>query len=138
MIALRADDDVHGRGTANNLFTFSLRDAARNRNHAVGAHAPARFPQLPNASELRIDLFGGLFPDMAGVEDNEIGLNWTIRLGKSMRHERTRHAFGIIDVHLAAKGLDEYLFGYPANFLPYGLGGQLQIVSSDARLFHQW
>ena len=57
-------------------------------------------------AELGIDLLGRLLADMAGVEDDEIGVLGVGGLGKALGCERVRHTMGIVDVHLAAEGLD--------------------------------
>src|SRR3546814_9260564 len=56
-------------------------------------------------------LFGGLLADMAGIEDDHVGVIGHVGLGVSQRGQNVRHAGGIVDVHLAAVGLDKQLFG---------------------------
>ncbi len=81
VIALRSDHDVDRRRAADDLCAFRLR-------HAAGDHDPHFAPLArglllgePQASQLRIDLLGGLFADVAGVEDHQIGVIGTGGLG---------------------------------------------------------
>ena len=53
-------------------------------------------------AEFGIDLFGGLLADMAGVEDDEVGVLSAGGLDKAFRRQRVHHALGIVDIHLAA------------------------------------
>ncbi len=102
MIALRADHDVDHRRAAHDLLALGLRHAARDRD--LHRAAPARGLVLGDAqaAELGIDLFGGLLADVAGVEDDEVGILRAGRLHESFRSQRVHHALGIVDVHLAA------------------------------------
>ena len=60
-------------------------------------------------AELGIDLLGGLFADVAGVEDHQVGVVDAGGLDKAFRRQRVHHALRIVDVHLAAIGLDVQL-----------------------------
>src|SRR5262249_13395107 len=48
----------------------------------------------------------GLLPDVAGIEDDEIGVLELGGLGEALGREHVRHTMGIVDVHLAAEGFD--------------------------------
>ena len=62
-------------------------------------------------AQFGIDLLGRLLADVAGVEDDEIRILRRGRLGIAQRPEHIAHALAVIDVHLAAIGLDEDLLG---------------------------
>jgi hypothetical protein len=60
-------------------------------------------------SEFRKNLFGRLLADVAGVEDDEVGVIDVSGLDKALAGQRVRHALGIVDIHLAAIRLDVQL-----------------------------
>ena len=72
VIALRADHQIH-RGLADHDFlALGLRDAAGDGDdHLVAFLGPARLDRLQPA-EFRIDLFGRLLTDVAGVEHDHV------------------------------------------------------------------
>jgi hypothetical protein len=43
---------------------------------------------------------------MASIEDDEVGLVGERGFNETMARQRVRHTMGIVDVHLAAVGLD--------------------------------
>ena len=59
-----------------------------------------------HAAELGIDLLGRLLADVAGVEDDEVGVLGRRGLGIALGRQRVRHTMRIVDVHLAAERLD--------------------------------
>jgi len=99
------------RPAADDFLPFRLRDAARNRH----GHAPALFSRafldLPDPAELGIDLLGSLFPDVAGVQDDDVGVFRTRGFYESAGRQSVRHPLRIVDVHLAAERLDMDLAG---------------------------
>ncbi len=109
VIALRADHEVDDAGALDDLGAFGLGDAAGHRDHGLAALLLLLLPQAP---ELGIDLFGGLLADVAGVEDDEIGVLGRVRLDIALARQRVRHALGVIDVHLATEGLYVQLAGF--------------------------
>jgi len=109
MVGLRSDDYVDGRLATGDLVTLRLGDAAGNADHELTAFGGARLFRLPQPAERRIDLFGRLLADMAGVQENQIGIVHRLRRHVALGGERIGHAAGIVDVHLAAIGLDEDL-----------------------------
>jgi hypothetical protein len=109
MIALRADDDVDRRRTADDFFAFGLRDAARHRNPHLAAVACGLVLGDAQPPEFGVDLLGSLLADMAGVEDHQIGILGAGRLDKAFARQRVHHALRIVDVHLAAIRLDMQL-----------------------------
>ena len=113
VIALGPDHEVDQRRPAHDLLAFGLGDATGDRDRHVAALARRRVLELADAAELRIDLLGGLLADMAGVEDDEIGILGT-GFGVSLARQEIGHTMGIVDVHLAAIGFDVKL-AYPAG-----------------------
>ena len=112
VIALRSDDDVDHRRPRHDLLPFRLRDAACDRDQSFPALAFAGFLGDVRAAELRIDLLGGLLPNMAGVQDDEIGRVLILGQAIAERAERLSHALAVIGIHLAAESLDMQLFGH--------------------------
>jgi hypothetical protein len=98
---------------------FGLRDAARDRDGHVAAGARGFTLEDAQAAELGIDLLGGLLADVAGVEDDEIGVLGRCGLDVPLAAQKVRHTIGIVDVHLAAVGFDVEL---PVLHRPLGVG----------------
>src|SRR3569832_2714974 len=111
MIALRAYDDVDLRRAGDDLFSLSLRGAAGDRD----GHWPLVLDLL-EAAKLGIDLLRCLLADMAGVEDHHVGIFGDLGRAIADRRQQLRHAGGIVDVHLAAIGLDEELLHEAAGY----------------------
>ena len=53
-------------------------------------------------AEFGIHLLGSLLADVAGVEDDEIGIVDAGGLDKALASQRVHHALRIVDVHLTA------------------------------------
>ena len=111
VIGLRADDQVDGRRAADDLGALGLRHAAGDADQHFAPGHGAFGLHVADAAELGIDLFRRLLPDMAGVEQHQIGLADGVGRGIAVGGQRIGHALRIIDVHLAAIGLDEDLLG---------------------------
>jgi hypothetical protein len=60
-------------------------------------------------AKLGVDFFGRLLADVAGVEDHQIRIFGALGLDKAFARQRVHHALRIVDVHLAAIGLDMQL-----------------------------
>ena len=103
MIALRADDDVDGRLAAQDFRPLGLGDAAGDDQHRPSALTGPFFLQLAQLAELGIDFLRRPFADVAGVENDEIGVLDPERLAVSGLDGEVAHALGIIDVHLASE-----------------------------------
>jgi hypothetical protein len=88
-----------------------LGDTAGDRHHRVAAVRLACFFGQAHAAELGIDLLGRLLADMAGVEDNQVGVVHGLGQLETGRRKRFGHALGIVRIHLAAEGFDVELFG---------------------------
>ncbi len=92
---------------AHDLRPFGLRHAAGDAEQHGAAPGSGGLLQLIHATELGIDLLGGLLADVAGVEENEIGALGGAHGSVAGSGQRVRHPLGIVDVHLAAVRPDE-------------------------------
>ena len=120
MIALRPHHQVDRRRASQDLGTLGLGDAARNRDdRALARPRPLRL-HLADAPQVGIDLLGRLLADMAGVEDDDVGVLGRIRHGEAVASQQLGHALGVVDVHLATERLDEDL-ARPGHFCFAGL-----------------
>ena len=100
VIALRADHDIDHRRAADDLIAFGLRDAAGHRDVHLAAIARGFVLDDAQPPQFGIDLLGGLFADVAGVEDHQIRVVHACCLDKAFRRQRVHHALRIVDVHL--------------------------------------
>ncbi len=107
MVALRTDDHVHRRLAAQDLAALRLGEATGHDQRRPAAGAFARLLQLAQLAELGIDLLGRPFADMAGIEDDQIRVLGARRLPVTLGGGQIGHALRVVDVHLAAEGLDE-------------------------------
>ncbi len=106
MVVLRAHDEIDHRRAADDLLAFGLGDAARNGNGQAASVARGSGFKRAHAAELGIDLVRGFLADVAGIEDDEIGILDVGGLREALGREHVRHTMGIVDVHLAAEGFD--------------------------------
>ena len=104
VIILRSDDEVDGRRAADDFLAFGLRDAAGHRDQNMAALAGGGLLQAAHPAKLGIDLLRRLLTDVAGVENDEIGVLSRRGLDIAFRRQGVRHTLRIVDVHLAAKG----------------------------------
>ena len=105
------DDEIDRRRAIHDLLTFGLRHAAGDGDgHAPFARRDLFFAQLLQPPDLGIDLFGGLFTDMAGVEQHKIRAFGPVGNLVSQRTQKVEHPLAVIDIHLTAIGLDVELF----------------------------
>src|SRR4029077_2298922 len=91
VIALRADHEIDYACALKDLLSFSLRHAARHRDHGVEATGIPRLLYGAHPSKLGIDLLGGLLADVAGVEDDEVGLGRIVGRHVAMSAKRLPH-----------------------------------------------
>ncbi len=112
MIALRPEHEIDRRRAADDLLALGLRDAAGDGDDEAAAFGRGRLFQAAHAAKLGIDFFRRLLADVAGVEDDEVGIIGGRRLDIALRRQRIRHAPRIVDVHLAAERFDEELAGF--------------------------
>ena len=104
VIGLRADDQVDHRRTRLGLGAFRLGDAAGERDHRP------RAVLAPEAADVRIGLVGGLFADVTGIEDDQVGILVVGCRAQALGAEQLAHALAVIDVHLAAEAFDPECF----------------------------
>ncbi len=109
MIGLRPDDQIDIRRTAQDFLSFRLRHAARNADGQFLAIRFARILHLAQTAKRGIELFRRFFTNMAGIEQNQIGIIRRISRDIAFRCKAVGHALAIVDVHLAAIGLYENL-----------------------------
>src|SRR2546423_3556494 len=65
---------------------------------------------MAHAAEVRVHLLLGLVSHRAGIEDDDIGLFWTLgALGALRRAQHVRDLVRVVLVHLAAEGAKEKL-----------------------------
>ena len=105
VIGLRADDHVDHLRARHGFGALGLGDAAGERDHRPRAVVAAQ------AADVRIGLLGGLLADVAGVEHDQVGVLAVGGRGHAFGAEQLGHALAVIDVHLAAEGLDLEGFG---------------------------
>ena len=103
MIGLGADDHVDAGSAAGDLLALRLRDAAGDRDHRSRAGFPLALHQPP---DVRIDLLGRFFADVARVEHDEIGRLRILCGRHAVGFQQLGHPGAVIDVHLAAEALD--------------------------------
>src|SRR5262249_10473151 len=106
MVALWPAHQVNRRCAADDLLPFSLRHAAGDRDQNLAALACRRLLDLADTAKLGIDLFHRFLANMAGIEDDEVGLLGDAGLDETFRRQYVRHTMRIVDVHLAAERLD--------------------------------
>src|SRR6516165_10543652 len=106
MIALGADDDVDHSGPPGDLLAFGLGDTAGHDHGDSSALAGRRLLERPDPAEFGINLLGGLFANVAGVQDHHVGIRRRGGLQEAFLAQQIRHTIGIVDVHLTAVGLD--------------------------------
>ena len=112
VIGLRPHDDIDIGRARRDLGALGLGDAAGDGEQHLAARALARPFQRAQAPELGIDLFRRLLADVAGVEDDQVGVLDLRGRAIAERRQDIRHAGGVVDVHLAAEGLDVEFFGH--------------------------
>ena len=102
MIALRADHDIDRGRAADDLVAFGLRDAAGHRDAHLAAVSRGLVLGDAQPSEFRVNLLGGLFANVTGVENHQIRVIHAGGLDKAFGRQRVHHALRIVDVHLTA------------------------------------
>ena len=104
VIGLRPQHNIHPGRAGGDFRPFRLGHTARHRNNHLPA---ARNLGLPQAAKVREHLLGRFFADMAGIEDDHIGILRHFRWRIAKRRQHIRHARAVIDIHLAAPGADQ-------------------------------
>ena len=106
MIILRTDDEIDAVGAPDDLLALGLRDATGNRDQHLAAIGVRRVLQLAHSADFGIKLVDRFFADVAGVENDKIGVGRARSLDVALGRQSVRHTIGIVDVHLAAEGFD--------------------------------
>ena len=123
LVGLRPEHQVDGRRPAHHLLTLGLGDAAADGDQHAAAGAGFLFLQQAQPAHFRIDLLGRLLADVAGVEDHQVGVFRRIGRLIAQRRQNVGHARRVIDVHLAAIGLDmQPLLRHESILKNYGRG----------------
>src|SRR3954451_7483498 len=102
----RADHEIDHRRAADDFFPLGLGDAARHGDGHPAAFLCSGLFEQADPAKFGIDLVRGLFTNVTGVEDDEIGVLDAGGLGEAFGYEQIRHTMGIVDVHLAPEGFD--------------------------------
>ena len=100
VIGLRADDDVDHRRASPGLGALGLGDAAGKRDQRLRPVLAAQ------PADVGIGLFGGFLADMAGVEDDEVGVLAIGRRAHALGGQQLGHPVAVVDVHLATEAFD--------------------------------
>ncbi len=109
VIGLRPDHDIDNGSATQDFLAFRLRDTAGHADHEFLPLGIASLLHVPQATESGIDLLGCLFADVAGVEEDQVRVLHLLRRHVAFTRQRIAHAHRIVDIHLAAIGLDEDL-----------------------------
>ena len=116
MHGLRSEDDVDLWCAAEDFLAVSRRDAAADTDD----HPGISLLELLPATELVVDLLLGVLTHRAGVEENDVG---RLSLGNfliAIRREEICEPLRVIDVHLAAPGVDIELHFFSSHSFPAG------------------
>jgi hypothetical protein len=116
MITLRTDHDIDRRLAAQDFRSLGLRYATGDDQRRPPPPPAALVFEFAQLAELGIDLLRRPFADMAGVEDDEIGVLDRMSLAVALFGRNIRHSLGVVDVHLASERLDEH----PSVLVPSG------------------
>ena len=116
VIGLRPHHQVHHRRPRHDLRALGLGHAAGDDDGGVAA-ACLLLPPLHGLqpAELGVDLLRRLLADVAGVQHHQIGALGRVGGGVAQGAQHIGHALAVVDVHLAAVGLDEQPLGRGAQ-----------------------
>ncbi len=105
---MRANHNIDERRPLQQFAAFRLRNAPGDSNEQAitsGGSSPiTAHPVKP--TKLRINFFGGLVANVAGVEDDEVRLGRIVDAPVSFAPQQFGHPRRVVDIHLAAEGLD--------------------------------
>src|ERR1035437_8389004 len=99
-VGSRAGNQGNVGRTLEDLFALLLGDAAEN------GEALPFLMQLFEIGQPMKDLLLGLVADGAGVVEDQVRIFFAMHLRVALRDERAHDFFGVVEVHLAAEGLD--------------------------------
>src|SRR5258706_15170051 len=100
MVVWRAHNEIDRRCAPDDLLPLGLSDAARNGDRQSASRERRSGFKRPDAAEFGIHFLYRLLANMAGVEDDEVGVPGVVGLGKDLGSQRVRHTKGIVDVDL--------------------------------------
>jgi len=127
---VRPEDDVHKGGFSEQTLALLLGNAPRNRQHSasLGLFERPKRPQKAHQLVLRLLAYA------AGVDDQQIGQRRLARLAVTACPQDLLDPPGVVDVHLATKGLDEVLLhrGCGASFSSLQGDGQTAEITPFA------
>ena len=101
--ALRTDHDIDRRLAAQDFRALRLGKAAGDNQRRPLPRPAAFVLELAQLAEFGIDLLRRPFANMAGVEDDEVGVLDRASLAVAFLGRDVRHSLGVVDVHLAAE-----------------------------------
>ena len=104
VIGLRPEDQVHIRRAGEDLLALRLGHAAGDGEHHASPCIGCRALQQAQAPQFGKHLFRRAVTDMAGVEDDQIGIGRRRRGDIAGIGQHVAHAGAVIDVHLTAPG----------------------------------
>ena len=116
MVSQRAGSKVDKRRTFPDLLVFRLDNTADNADNSAFPFGSPFFSDEVEASEVRKDFFRRFFTNVAGVEDNEIGIPDGRGFRIAERLQDVGYPSRIIDIHLAAKSFNIILHSLPYNY----------------------
>ena len=99
-----AEDDVRRGDVLADLLAVALRDAAADGNDPAAA---GRLGSAHHGRGLAIEALVGVLTDAARHEDHDVSLVGLIDADAAALVKKAAHALGVVQVHLAAKGLDD-------------------------------
>ena len=128
MVGLRANHEVDDGSAVDDLLAFGLGNATSDRDRRAKARRLAIGLDAADATELRIDLLGGLFANVASIQNHKVRVLESRRFLEPDRRQRLDDALAVIDIHLTAKRLDENLLRRHLALTEAGCGRQIRIV----------
>ena len=106
MDILRAEDKINMRGMLQYVFSFLLCDTSGNGY----LHPWSLFLQVLHSSEFAVEFLFGFLPDAACIEYDKVRVGRAVGPGITLFLENSGHYFGIMHIHLTAKGMDICVF----------------------------
>ena len=113
--ALRTDHDIDRRLAAQDFRSLRLGKAAGDNQRRPLPRPAAFVLEFAQLAEFGIDLLRRPFANMAGVEDDKVGVFDRASLAVALLGRNVRHSLGVVDIHLAAERLDEHPFSLVAR-----------------------
>jgi hypothetical protein len=111
VVALRSEYQIDCRRAADDLFALGLRYTTGYRDEHTAIFGRGGFFEAAHAAKFGVNLFSGFLADMAGIQDDEIGILGCGSLDVTVRRQGVRHPTRVVDVHLTTKRFDVKLTG---------------------------